>query len=64
MSSEDLEKLKDDLPAGARLDLAKKLNCDPSKITKALHGLVKSKDFMARLQAEAIEIMRAKEAVS
>lgn len=57
MSSEDLKKLQDDLPTGARLKLAKKLDCDPAKITKALHGLVKSKDFMARLQAEANEIM-------
>jgi len=64
MTTEQLKKLKAELPTGARRDLAIRLGCDPSKITKALDGFVKSSDFMARLQAEANRILSGKETVS
>lgn len=40
------------LPHGAKCDIADKMGCDPSKISKALRGYVKQQAFMIRLERE------------
>lgn len=59
MSPAELKKLDEKLSAryGAKTELACQLGCDSSKITKFFRGMVKSKDFMARLQAHADKIL-------
>jgi hypothetical protein len=68
MSPKELKKLRVDLGSpkhrGAKFSLAVELGVDPSKITKALHGLVKDEKFMASLQAKANKLLRKEEAVS
>jgi hypothetical protein len=66
MTSKELNKLKESLRvhSGAKYEIAVALGVDPSKITKALDGLVRSKDFMSRLQAKAQEILKTRKAVS
>lgn len=64
MTSKELKKLKKDLEGvrGAKFALSVDLGVDPSKITKALSGLVRDEKFMARFEAKATNILR-KEAV-
>ena len=66
MTDKELKKLRNDLakPAnrGAKFALSVELGVDPSKITKALHGLVKDEKFMDRLQAKAMKLLGAGEA--
>lgn len=64
MSPKELKKLKADLGKvyRAKYELALALGVDPSKVTKALDGLVKSRVFMVRLEAKAKNILRVREA--
>lgn len=68
MTSKELKKLKSDLDnpknRGVKFSLAVEMKVDPSKITKALSGLVKDQAFMACLQAKANKMLRKEEAVS
>lgn len=57
MSQNDLKSLEGKIPPGGKWELAIRLGCDPSKITKAFHGMVKSDEFLARLQAEAEKLI-------
>ena len=61
MSASQLQHIKDQLKPGDRYKLAMALGVNPAKITWALDGLVKSKDFMDKLQREAIRLIGAQE---
>ena len=58
MTQLDLKQFGESLPLGSKTKLAVKLNCDPAKITKAFNGLVRSRDFMAKLIREANEMIQ------
>lgn len=57
-------KLSDKKYRGIKFTLSVEFGVDPSKITKALHGLVKDEKFMARLQAKAMKLISEVEAVA
>jgi len=57
MTQTDLKHIAASLPEGGKARLAEKFNCDPSKITKAFKGLVRSPKFMADLMREANELI-------
>lgn len=64
MSATQLDQIKDQLKTGDRYKLAVTLGVNPAKIKLALDGLVKSGDFMAKLQAEANRLIEAREQVA
>ncbi len=60
MTPKQIEKLKISLASqrGVKHRLSIGLNVDPSKITKALDGLVRDKDFMIKLKDQAQIILQ------
>ena len=59
ISKEQLKMISDQLPTGAKTEMADALGCDPSKISRALRGFVRDAGFMAKLLAEARKHMGA-----
>lgn len=56
MTTSELARKINSLPHGARVDLAVKLECDPSKISKAIRGFIRDKSFLGRLE-NAVDAM-------
>lgn len=59
-----LSVLVNGLPYGSKSILAKRLECDPAKITRALRGLVRSPFFLAKLRTEAKKLEAEFEALA
>lgn len=59
-----LTEMAKNLPHGAKCDIADKLGCDPSKVSKALRGYVKQESFMVKLEREIRAMLPTVEAAT
>lgn len=62
MNKKSLKKISDDLPHGAKSELAQLFDVDPAKITRVFAGQVRDKRFNARVVARALKLIEQADA--
>ena len=60
----ELQELNEKLRRGDKRELARRLRVNPGKIANAFDGFLKDVGFLARLQAEAMNLLEEREALA